>query len=65
MIIGVWSAELMESLDSPPKAMAFPVYVETIAISQAAMSTPIPRTRTRRFLSHVKNLLPLRANIRP
>ena len=34
MIIGVCSAELMESLDSSPKTMAHPVNAETIAIAQ-------------------------------
>ena len=61
MIIGVCNTELMESLDSPPKAMAFPVYAETIAIAQAAMSTPILRTRTRRFSSQVKICFLLKA----
>ena len=61
MIIGVYSAELMESLDSPPKAMVLPVYAETIAIAQAAMSTPIPHTRIMRFSSQVKNFFLLEA----
>ena len=43
------------ALDSPPKAMTLLKYAETIAIAQASMSTPIPRTRTRRFSSQVKN----------
>jgi hypothetical protein len=54
MIIGVCGAELMESLDSPPKAMVLPVYAETIAIAQAATSTPIPRTKIKRLSSQVK-----------
>jgi hypothetical protein len=61
MIIGVCSAELMESLDSPPKAMVFPVYAETIAIAQATTSTPIPRTKIRRLSSQVKKFFLLEA----
>jgi hypothetical protein len=61
MIIGVCSAELMESLDAPPQAMMFLVYAETIAIAQAAMSTPIPHTKTRQLSSQVKNFFLLEA----
>ena len=61
MIIGVCSAELMESLDSPPKVMALSVHAETIAIAQATTSTPIPRTKTRRLSSQVKNFFLLEA----
>jgi hypothetical protein len=49
MIIGVCSIELMESLDSPPKAMVLPIYAKTIAMAQAVTSTPIPRTKIRRL----------------
>jgi hypothetical protein len=61
MIIGICSAELMKSLDSPLKAMALHVYAETIAIAQAAMSTPIPHTKTKRLLSQMKNFFLLEA----
>ena len=61
MIIGVCSAKLIESLDSPPKAMMLPIYAETVAIAQASMSTPIPCTKTRRFSSQVKNFFILEA----
>ena len=65
MIIGVCSAELMESLDSPPKAMTLFVYAWTIAIAQRSMSTPIPRTRTRRFSSQVNFFFHARGNRGP
>ena len=61
MVIGVCIAQLMESLDSSPKAMALPVYAETIAIAQASMCRPIPRTRTKMFLLQVKNIFILEA----
>ena len=61
MIIGVCSAELMESLDAPPQEIMFLVYAETIAIAQAAMSTPIPHTKTRQLSSQVKNFFLLEA----
>ena len=61
MIIGVCSAKLMESLDSPSKTMALHVYAESIAIAQATTSTPISRTKTRRLPSQVKNFFLLEA----
>ena len=61
MIIGVCNAKLMESLDSPLKAMVLSIYAETIAITQAATSIPVPHMRTRRLSSQMENFFLLEA----
>ena len=61
MMICVCSAKLMKSLDFPPKARAFHVYVEIVAIAHATTSTLAPHMETKRLSSQVESFFLLEA----
>ena len=58
MVIDVCSAKLMESLDSPPKAMPFLVYIKIFAIAHASYDN-------KKVVVTSGELFPIRGNIRP
>ena len=61
MMICVCNAKLMKSLDFPPKARAFHVYVEIVAIAHATTSTLAPHMETKRLSSQVESFFLLEA----
>ena len=52
----------MEQLSSPPRSLLLPVYVESVALAQAATSTPTHRPKSRKFNPNVEMLFHLEAS---
>jgi hypothetical protein len=53
---------MMEQLSSPPRSLLLPVYAETVALAQAATSTPKCRPKSRKFNPNVERLFHLEAS---
>ena len=53
---------MMEQLSSPPRSLLLPVYAESIALAQAATSTPTRRPKSRKFNSNVEMFFHLEAS---
>ena len=53
---------MMEQLSSPPRSLLLPVYAESIALAQAATSTPTRRPKSRKFNPNVEMLFHLEAS---
>ena len=53
---------MMEQLSSPPRSLLLHVYAESIALAQAATSTPTRRPKSRKFNSNVEMFFHLEAS---